>query len=174
MIQTGKEDDGIYLFTRKPKLNEIMTVVAMEMAARLRSPRWPANAWVMTVMENMARRTRIEGPAICHNFWDSSHVSLIKLPGQLNWRRWFREWVFSRMSESRKGSYSSPIGVPGTGSIMSKSKCGSWCNWNPWAYLGPWAWKNQDDPAQDKATIIMGLTLIKPFSSVIWLIEFHW
>lgn len=51
--------------TKKPKVMEIMTVVAMEMAARSMSLRWPANDWVMTVRENMAKRQKMEGPAIC-------------------------------------------------------------------------------------------------------------
>lgn len=46
---------------------------AMEMAARSRSPRWPAKDWVTTVMENMARRVKMEGAAMCHSFLDSEH-----------------------------------------------------------------------------------------------------
>lgn len=64
----------MYVITRKPKVMEIMTVQAMEMAARLRSLRWPANACVMTVKENIATRLKIEGPAITHSFFDSCHV----------------------------------------------------------------------------------------------------
>lgn len=43
----GKENRGKKkkkYVTKKPKLMEMMTVVAMEIAARSRSPRWPANA----------------------------------------------------------------------------------------------------------------------------------
>lgn len=59
--------------TKKPKVMEMRTVQAMEMAARSRSPRWPAKDWVTTVMENMARRVKMEGAAMCHSFLDSEH-----------------------------------------------------------------------------------------------------
>lgn len=49
-----------------------------EIAARSRSPRWPANDWVMTVRENMARRLKMVGPAMCQIFFDSAHVCLTK------------------------------------------------------------------------------------------------
>lgn len=52
----------------------------MEIAARSRSERWPAKDWTTTVTENMARRLKMEGPAICQIFLDSNHVSLIRLP----------------------------------------------------------------------------------------------
>lgn len=67
------------LLTNKPKVTAMMTVVTMEMAARFRSPRCPANACVMTVMENIARRLKMEGPAICHNFFDSFHVLVMRV-----------------------------------------------------------------------------------------------
>ena len=57
----------------------MMTVEAMEMAARSRSLRWPEKDWVMTVIENMASLLKMEGPAIAHNFFDSNHVCLSKL-----------------------------------------------------------------------------------------------
>nr|GLL48106.1 hypothetical protein Itr_chr14CG29060 [Ipomoea trifida] len=49
-------------------------VVTRVIAARSRSPRWPANDWVMTVRENMARRLKMVGPATCQIFFDSAHV----------------------------------------------------------------------------------------------------
>lgn len=58
----------------------MMTVVTMEMAARSRSLRWPAKDWVMTVRENKAIRVKMEGPAMCHVFFDSNKIRLIKFP----------------------------------------------------------------------------------------------
>ncbi|KAJ0748717.1 hypothetical protein HanOQP8_Chr05g0204141 [Helianthus annuus] len=54
-----------------------MTVVAMEMAARSVSLRWPANDCVMTAREYKERREKMEGPAIFHILFDSTHVRLI-------------------------------------------------------------------------------------------------
>ena len=66
----------------------MMTVEAMEMAARSRSLRWPEKDWVMTVIENMASLLKMEGPAIAHNFFDSNHVCLSKLLA-FNSSSWF-------------------------------------------------------------------------------------
>lgn len=101
--------------TRKPKLIEMMRVVAIEMEARLRSPRWPANDWVMTVMENMARRLKIEGPAICHNFFDSSHISLIVLlDTPLDRCTCWCRCVCASSPENRRGFSSSPTPMTST------------------------------------------------------------
>lgn len=66
--------------TMNPNVMPTMTVVTMEMAARSTSLRWPAKDCVITVTENMARRLKMEGPAICHIFFDSADTLLLKLP----------------------------------------------------------------------------------------------
>lgn len=74
MFDEMSEREGMLRFTRNPNVMPIMTVVTMEMAARSMSLRWPASDWVMMVTENMVRRLKMEGTAICHNFFDSRHV----------------------------------------------------------------------------------------------------
>eukprot|EP01018_Ginkgo_biloba_P028739 Gb_22192 [translate_table: standard] len=58
--------------SRRPKLKPRITVVAMEMAARSKSPKWPAKACVMTFIPYMASLLKMAGPAIRHSFLDSS------------------------------------------------------------------------------------------------------
>lgn len=81
-IEIGCDMKGLNgtLVTMKPKVTAMMTVVAMEMAARSRSLRWPAKDWVTTVTENMARRLKMDGAATCHSFFDSDHVRSIRPP----------------------------------------------------------------------------------------------
>ncbi|MFS7941323.1 hypothetical protein Hanom_Chr05g00474881 [Helianthus anomalus] len=54
-----------------------MTVVAMEMAARSVSLMWPTNDCVTTAREYKQRRAKMDGPAICQNLFDSTHVRSI-------------------------------------------------------------------------------------------------
>ncbi|MED6137037.1 hypothetical protein PIB30_061226 [Stylosanthes scabra] len=64
------------MVTKKEKVMERKKEQEMEKAARSRSERWPARDWVKTVMENMARRVKMEGAAICQRLFDSEHGSL--------------------------------------------------------------------------------------------------
>ncbi|GAB4861314.1 hypothetical protein Ancab_036475 [Ancistrocladus abbreviatus] len=67
----------IIIHTKRPKLKPMMTLLAMERAASSRSPRRPAKATVTTFMLKEANLPKMEGPAMCHNFFDSTHTLLV-------------------------------------------------------------------------------------------------